>query len=217
MARGVVSEGRFGCTLSSAGDVDGDGFGDVVLGGTRLAASSNNAIQAWLFRGGPTGLRTEPEWMFEQSVAFAVPGVTVQALGDVNRDRLADGAVAAWLHQTPGGHEGQEWGGAGSERGPSGSMLRADTPQVARGWYPRPPALPGWRWPWVLGGAGATLLAGGALFVLRAWELRAMHRRLRTLERAQALERAHPHCTGPARSSRHQPHTPLLAERAGEQ
>lgn len=145
MARGAVSEGLFGCTLSGPGDVDGDGFGDVVLGGTRLAASSNNVIRAWLFRGRPTGLRTEPDWMFDQSVAFAEPGVTVQALGDVNRDRVADFAVAAWLHKTPGGHEGQVWVFAGSECGPSGLMLRADTPQVARGWYPRPPALPWWR------------------------------------------------------------------------
>jgi hypothetical protein len=79
----------FGLNLSSAGDVNGDGYADLVVGGN---LTNNVAAAAFLYYGGPQGLATDPviltspvdagyEFQFGDSVAGA---------GDINGDGYAD-------------------------------------------------------------------------------------------------------------------------------
>jgi hypothetical protein len=79
----------FGLTVASAGDVDGDGFADVIVGG-------NNG-DAFIYRGGVNGLETTP------ATELAASAGTVSTAGDVNFDGYADVAVGsfgggAWIY-----------------------------------------------------------------------------------------------------------------------
>ncbi len=85
-------------TSMGAGDFDGDGYVDVLVGSPWSNDYSGNAL---LFRGGPAGLSSSP------SVTLAAPdpdgsfGTAVAGVGDVNRDGYADAVVGAYLVKGP--------------------------------------------------------------------------------------------------------------------
>jgi hypothetical protein len=81
--------GGFGTAVASAGDVDGDGFGDLlVLAPCAGASSSCGPGRAYVYRGGPSGLETVP------SSILVGPGLdTSSLLGPV--ERLGQGLAGA--------------------------------------------------------------------------------------------------------------------------
>ncbi len=80
-----------GDAVAPAGDVNGDGYGDLVVG-NRLAADDDGL--AWVFHGGPAGLSATPATSMPgpESGFF---GEAVAGLGDVNGDGYGDVAVGA--------------------------------------------------------------------------------------------------------------------------
>ncbi|MBL8767652.1 MAG: FG-GAP repeat protein, partial [Planctomycetes bacterium] len=90
------SNALFGCSVASAGDVDGDGFDDVVVGAKLLDNGQSNEGRAFLFRGSASGLAAVPAWTAESDVANAQFGSSVASAGDVNGDGFADVVVGAY-------------------------------------------------------------------------------------------------------------------------
>jgi hypothetical protein len=79
--------GEFGSYIASAGDVDGDGFEDVLL--SDIGASSSG--RGYIYRGGPTGLpKTPSQTLSDPNPNDYMLGQNVMGLGDVNGDGYAD-------------------------------------------------------------------------------------------------------------------------------
>jgi hypothetical protein len=74
-----MDEAWFGMSVASAGDVNGDGFGDVIVGADGNSPSHNLGGRAFVFLGSASGLDANPAWSFE---------------GDQNMERLASPSPA---------------------------------------------------------------------------------------------------------------------------
>jgi len=86
LSAGSVTAG-FGTTMASAGDVDGDGFGDVIVGGLEVAQ---------VFRGGGGGIKATAA--FTLAGAMGGDALVVQGPGDVNGDGAPDVYVGGALY-----------------------------------------------------------------------------------------------------------------------
>ena len=82
--------GSFGWSVASAGDVNRDGFDDVIIGAPSLDNGSNNEGRAYVYLGSASGLATEPAWTDESDQHFASFGWSVASAGDVNGDGYGD-------------------------------------------------------------------------------------------------------------------------------
>jgi hypothetical protein len=85
----------FGWSVSTAGDVDGDGYADVIVGAPRYDRGQTEEGAAFLYLGGSGGLATTPAWMGESDQAWAWFGQAVATAGDVNNDGYSDVVVGA--------------------------------------------------------------------------------------------------------------------------
>jgi len=88
---------EFGHSVSTAGDVNGDGYGDVIVGADMWDGVAGPDVgAAFVFLGSPTGLGTAPAWTFEGGQAGAhYLGESVSTAGDVNADGYSDVIVSA--------------------------------------------------------------------------------------------------------------------------
>lgn len=80
----------FGWSVSSAADVNGDGYIDVVVGALQSSVTAANQGQVFIFSGSATGISQTPTWSYVGDHASAQLGVSVAGVGDVNQDGFAD-------------------------------------------------------------------------------------------------------------------------------
>ncbi|MBN1425739.1 FG-GAP repeat protein [Candidatus Fermentibacteria bacterium] len=92
-ALGEGTDNRFGCSVATAGDVNGDGYSDVVAGAWGYAGDMG---KAYLYLGSAAGLSTTASWTATGEGANNYLGNSVASAGDVNGDGYSDVVVGAW-------------------------------------------------------------------------------------------------------------------------
>lgn len=92
---GVQAGGGFGAALSFAGDVNGDGRADVLIGAPRHSAGQTSEGRAYLFLGTASGLATSSVWAVESNLQGARFGHAVAGAGDLNKDGFGDVVIGA--------------------------------------------------------------------------------------------------------------------------
>ncbi len=99
----VTGTGSFGSSAASAGDVNGDGFDDVIVGASAYDNGQGDEGQALLYLGSAAGLSTTPAWTVEGDQAGAELGIAVGTAGDVDGDGFDDVIVGASHYAAGGG------------------------------------------------------------------------------------------------------------------
>ena len=98
-----------GSSVAGAGDVNGDGFADVIVGARSYTAGQSGEGAAFLFHGGSTGVTSgspsTANATLQPDQASANMGQSAAGAGDVNGDGLADVIVGADLYDA--GQDGE--------------------------------------------------------------------------------------------------------------
>lgn len=93
---GTQSNMHLGTSVAAAGDVNGDGFSDMIVGASGYANGQASEGYARIYIGGANGLvTTSTFWNVESNTANASFGAAVAGIGDINHDGYADVAVGA--------------------------------------------------------------------------------------------------------------------------
>ncbi len=108
-AAGEASSDAFGYSLASAGDVNGDGYSDVVIGAYGNVSGTG---KAHLYLGGASGLSAVPSWAAVGEGTNQRFGASVAPAGDVNGDGYADVVIGAYRYDNTTGKAYVYLGGA---------------------------------------------------------------------------------------------------------
>ena len=127
---------QFGASSSTAGDVNGDGYDDVIIGAFAYDNGQTNEGRAFIFHGSSSGLSTTPDWVTENNLSNSWYGASVASAGDVNGDGFDDVIVGApyetsWTWST---EKGRAYIYHGSSSGLSTSPTLTITSDQANAW-----------------------------------------------------------------------------------
>ncbi len=86
---------HLGASVSAAGDVNGDGYADVVVGAPEYSNGSTDEGVAFVYMGSSIGLGSSAAWTAESNQISADFGRSVACAGDVNNDGYSDVLVGA--------------------------------------------------------------------------------------------------------------------------
>jgi hypothetical protein len=119
---GTAAGSNFGRSVAGAGDVDGDGYADVIVGARQEDAGVSGG-RAHVYRGGPSGLSSTPS-LLSVPAASSLFGGSVASAGDVDADGYGDVVVGA-----SGAHRAYVFSGSatGVETMPSATLAVPET------------------------------------------------------------------------------------------
>jgi hypothetical protein len=86
---------ELGTPVAGAGDVNGDGYADVIVGAASHDGPLPGAGLAMVFLGSAAGVGTSPAWSYSVSQTNARFGTSVASAGDLNADGYSDILVGA--------------------------------------------------------------------------------------------------------------------------
>ena len=103
-----------GCEVSAAGDVNGDGYDDILIGAMHANPDGNNkAGETYLLYGRPNGFSASLDFTsLDGTNGFVLKGIesndlsgqSLAAVGDINGDSYGDILIGA-MHASPGGND----------------------------------------------------------------------------------------------------------------
>lgn len=96
----INQDGNYGFSVSTAGDVNGDGFDDVLVGANWFDLGQPDEGAVFAYYGGPDGLQPGYQWRVEGTVPNMELGYQVNPAGDVNGDGFADIIVGTRISPT---------------------------------------------------------------------------------------------------------------------
>jgi hypothetical protein len=106
---------RFGWRVAGAGDVNGDGYADAIVGAYRYPSRSDRG-RAYVYHGSASGLEATPALTLTGENDWDFFGYSVASAGDVNGDGYADAIVGAY-HYPSGSDQGRAYVYHGSPSG----------------------------------------------------------------------------------------------------
>jgi hypothetical protein len=128
-----VVDGQYGYAIAGAGDIDGDTFGDVIVGARTEATRG----RAYAYGGSPSGVMPTPSWMTDVQAASSLEyGFVVAPAGDLDGNGLADAVVTARRDDSSTPNRGRAWVFGGTTGGlatsPSASLVGEPREQGAQ-------------------------------------------------------------------------------------
>jgi hypothetical protein len=110
-------DAAFGYSAAAAGDVNNDGYADIIVGARVYTHIYNNEGAAFVYLGSPDGTSLSPDWTTYGGKAVATYGHAVSGVGDVNGDGYDDVLVGAPGYSVDGQQSGAVFLFYGSESG----------------------------------------------------------------------------------------------------
>ncbi len=106
-ADGNQDSASFGVSVASAGDVNGDGYSDVIVGANDYDNGQTGEGRVFVYLGSAAGLAASPAWTAESNQAYSDFGYSVASAGDVNGDGYGDVIVGAYQFDNAQSSEGR--------------------------------------------------------------------------------------------------------------
>ena len=116
------SGARLGFPVSTAGDVNGDGYSDVLVGAHLYDHDETDEGAAFLYFGSASGLSATPDWIGESNQEDARYGQSLAMAGDVNGDGYSDIIIGSTYYDNPLLDVGKAYVYYGSASGPSNTV-----------------------------------------------------------------------------------------------
>ncbi|HEV8129325.1 MAG TPA: integrin alpha, partial [Candidatus Eisenbacteria bacterium] len=105
---GEAAGDAFGVCVASAGDMNHDGYADVIVGAYQNDARGANAGRSYVYFGGPN-LHERPDLVLNGEAAGDAFGYAVASAGDVNGDGFSDVIVGAYENSARGAGAGRAY------------------------------------------------------------------------------------------------------------
>jgi hypothetical protein len=127
------TQARFGYSVGTAGDVNNDGYSDIIIGAPDYTNSQTEEGAVFVYFGSASGFgadatQADADWMAESNQANSGFGHSVGTAGDVNGDSYSDVIIGAPYFDDPEIDEGKVfiYHGSATGLGPSGTPDNAD-------------------------------------------------------------------------------------------
>ncbi len=97
-----IAGAKYGASVATAGDVNGDGYVDTIIGAYEYDDGHIEGGIVYVYHGSPTGFGTTPDWSYYLEQADAYLGISVSTAGDTNGDGYCEVIIGAPQYGTGG-------------------------------------------------------------------------------------------------------------------